>query len=248
MIIREKIFIAALCLAVWSINPARAENSPQRDQPAAIVSATATGEFKFDEARISFSFNYEGQDVADLTEKLAKKAAALIEAMKSQALSDADISASGPTISVRYATIRNVNGPETIDRQRIDGYSGFISITGRFKDFTRLGTSVSDGVKLGATISGPSFALSTSNDKLASLAVDATRTALANARAMIEATGRKAGRILEIRAENSIQPMIDQPLRAMAFSAPAGDIQIPVSPGRVTLSKSVTVTLEIVEP
>jgi uncharacterized protein YggE len=161
-----------------------------------------------------------------------------------------DIRVMGPTISVRYAVIHNSNGSETIDRQRIDGFTGNIAINGRFKEFSTLGKAISDGVKLGAAVAGPNFALSTSSasEKLASLSVDATKQALANAKAMIEATGRKAGRVLAIHAENGgLQPLNDAPMRAMAMAVPTPDIQIPVNPGRASLSKSVTVTVEILD-
>lgn len=219
------------------------------DEPArAIATATATGEFEFDEARLIFSVNNEGQDAADLTGKLAKKANSLIETLKAQGLSDRDLQVTGPTISVRYAIIRNANGLETLDRQKIDGFSGFVSVTARFKDFSKLGKAMSDGVKLGAALSGPNYSLAKSDDKLAGLGVEATKEALANAKAMIEAAGRKAGRVLEIRSEGGIQPMIEPSVRTMAMAAPAPDIQIPVNPGRATLSKTISVSVEILEP
>lgn len=237
-------------LAIFAISPVFAQNLASNMPASAIASATATGEFEFDEVHLTFSVNNEGQDVADLAAKLAKKGTALVEAMKASGLTDADLRVTGPAISVKYATIRNANGPEIIDRQRIDGYSGFLSVTARFKDFSKIGKAISDGMKLGAAASGPNYALSpaTSDEKLAGLATESTKQALANAKAMIEATGRKAGRVLEIRADGGAQPMFDAPLRAMAMAAPAADIQVPVNPGRATLSKSVTVTLEILEP
>lgn len=247
---QQNTIFALSLVAFCCTNAALAQNSAPNSPPAAIASATATGEFEYDEARLTFSINNEGQDVADLAAKLAKKGTALVEAMKSNGVTDADLRVTGPAISVRYAMIRNNTGLETIDRQRIDGYSGFLSVTARFKDFSKIGKAISDGVKLGAAASGPNYALSpsTSDEKLAGLANEATKQALANAKAMIEATGRKTGRVLEIRAEGGVQPVFDAPVRAMAMGAPATDIPVPVNPGRATLSKSVTVSVEILEP
>lgn len=240
-------------VSVWGLGlsrPVFAAETSSNVPPHAIASATATGEFEYDEARLTFSVNNEGPDAADLTAKLAKKSASLVEALKALGLTDADLRVTGPSISVRYAMIRNTNGMETIDRQRIDGFTGFISVSGRFKEFSKLGKAMSDGVKLGAAISGPSFSLSAakSDEKLADLAVDATKAALANAKAMIDATGRKPGRVLEIRTEAGFQPTPDAPMRALAMAAPAADIQVPVNPGRATLSRVISVTVEIIEP
>lgn len=240
---------SALVLAAACMNGvAIAKDNNVGALPAAIATGVATEEFEFDEARLTFSINNEGQDVQDLASKLAKKGSALVDALKANGLAENDLRVAGPNISVRYAVIRNTNGAETIDRQRIDGYSGYLSVTARFKDFAKLGKSISDGVKIGATVSGPNYNLATSDEKLAKLATEATKQALSNAQAMIEATGRKAGKLLEIRTEGAMQPVFDQPMRAMTMAAPTPDIQIPINPGRTTLSRSVTVTLEILEP
>lgn len=241
-------FFGWIALGLFSVAPLSASRADNPIVPQAVATATATGEFEFDEARLTFSVTNEGQNIGELTGKLAKVATGLVDAMKANGLTDADLRITGPAISVRYAMIRNTNGSQTIDRQRLDGYSGFISLTARFTDFTKLGKAVSDGVRLGAAVSGPSYALATSDAKTAILAVEATKQALANAKAMIEASGRKPGRVLSIETEGKSQPVFEGQVRAMAMAAPAQDIDVPVNPGRATLSKSVTVKLEILEP
>jgi len=247
---RSSLMFGLVFFGALGFQAAYAGNDGTLDLPQAIASATASGDFDFDEARLTFSINNEGADASDLAGKLAKKGTGLVEAIKALGVADGDIRVSGPSISVRYAIIRNTNGTETIDRQKIDGFTGFIAVTARFKDFSKLGKAMSDGVKIGAAISGPTFSLApaTSEEKLSNLAIEATKSAFTNAKSMIEATGRKAGRILSIRAEGGIQPLSEAPMRALAVAAPAPDLQIPVSPGRATLTKSITVIVEILEP
>ncbi len=237
------IVLGLVCIA--SVSESRADNPVV---PQAVASASATGEFEFDEARLTFSVSNEGQNAAELAVKLSKIATSLVEAMKSNGLSDADLRIAGPAISVRYAMIRDTNGNQTIDRQRLDGYSGFISLTARFTDFKKLGKAVSDGIRLGAAVNGPNYALAKSDEKEALLAIEATKQALLNAKAMIEASERKPGRVLSIESDARSQPVFEGQARAMAMAAPSPDISVPVNPGRATLSKSVTVKVEILEP
>lgn len=237
-----------ILLGIFSIAPVSESRADNPFIPQAVASASATGEFEFDEARLTFSVSNEGQNAADLAGKLSKVATGLVAAMKSAGLSDADLRITGPAISVRYAMIRDTNGNQTIDRQRLDGYSGFISLTARFTDFTKLGKAISDGIRLGAAVNGPNYALAKSDEKEALLAIDATKQALLNAKAMIEASGRKPGRVLSIESDVRGQPVFEGQMRALAVAAPSADINVPINPGRATLSKSVTVKVEILEP
>lgn len=219
-----------LGFALLSAAAAHAQTPP----PAITVSGEATVSAAPDRAVVDGGVTTEAKTAREASEANAKAMTAVLAALKSAGIADADIQTSRLSLHPQMAQARP-GGPA-----QVTGYQASNRVSVRLRDVSRVGATIDTLIGAGANdIGGLRFTVSQESKLLD----EARAQAIADARRKAEIYAKAArvgiGAPLSIAEETSGGGPV--PMRA-AFRAEAA---MPVAPGEETLRVSVTVAYEI---
>lgn len=223
------------CLVLGLFSVCAAAAHAQTPPPAITVSGEATVSVAPDRAEIDGGVTTEAKTAREAGDANARAMTAVLAALKSAGIADADIQTSRLSLQPQMSSARP-GGPT-----QVTGYQASNRVTVRLRDVAKVASTIDALVGAGANdIGGIRFTVSQESKLLD----DARMQALADARRKAEIYAKAAnvriGAPLSI-AEDGPGGGPPMPMRA-AFRAGAAT---PVSPGEETLRVTVTVAYEI---
>ncbi|MCE5191039.1 MAG: SIMPL domain-containing protein [Actinomycetia bacterium] len=207
---------------------------------AAINTVTATGEGKAvaapDQADMNFGITTQGTDAKKTLDDAARKADAIIAALKKAGVAKEDLQTSGVNVYPQ----QDYSSGKT---PRITGYQASVQVRATIKDMAKIGDVINAGTGAGANeVSGPAFTLS---DQAASR-TDAIDKAIADAKSraevMAKAAGKSVGDVLGISETGvSVPPIMYGAVKTAADAAGS----VPIETGTLDVTANVTVVFEL---
>ncbi|MCC5885818.1 MAG: SIMPL domain-containing protein [Gammaproteobacteria bacterium] len=196
-----------------------------------------------DRARFTAAVVSEGEEAEATLAANAEQSERLLAALAAAGVTTESLRTTGVRLQPLWSS-----RPRDADadwRPRITGYQARNQLEVATADLAGVGTLLAIAVRAGATdIQGVHFSLEEDGSARADAIRMATERALSEARTLAEAAGAGPGRILELRLDGaSSQP--PPMLRSAMMDARAEFASVPVEPGEVTVSASVSLTLAI---
>ncbi|PKQ36848.1 MAG: hypothetical protein CVT59_10700 [Actinobacteria bacterium HGW-Actinobacteria-1] len=208
---------------------------------SALNTVTATGEGKAvaapDQAEMNFGVTTTGTEAKKTLDDAAKKADAIIAALKKAGVAKEDIQTSG----VNLYPQQDYSEGKT---PRITGYQASVQVRVTMKDIEKIGDVIAAGTDAGANeVYGPTFTLSEKSASRADAIDKAVTDARARADVMAKAAGKSVGAVLSIsEAGVSVPPIY---YGDMARSATEASGKVPIEAGTLDVTASVTVVFEL---
>lgn len=228
--------LALILLTALAAPPAGAE-----DAAPAVISVTGEGRAlaEPDMATVTLGVQTEADTAAAAMAENSARLASVIERLKSAGIEPRDIQTSGLSLGPRYDYSRSDGTPPTLI-----GYTAANMVTVRVRALDRVGgvldAVVSDGAN---TLNGLAFGLADDRALRDAARRAAVADAAAKAALYAEAAGVTLGRLTSIsEAGGSMPPM---PMAMEAGFAKAADV--PVAPGELAITASVSMVYEIAE-
>lgn len=204
---------------------------------ADIVEASGVGELQLmpDQAILSLGVTTEAPAAKDALEANSRKMTAVLAALAAAGFRGTDV-------VTRAVSVTPVMDHRPQGEPRIVGYRASNTLQVTSRDPATIGRALDAGVQAGANVAGGvAFAL-TDPRAAETLALRlAVQDAQRRATAMVEALGRKLGRVIEVRAAESDRPVP----RFEAMATRAASIPTPIEPGLITVRAHATVKAEI---
>jgi uncharacterized protein YggE len=209
--------------------------------PPAVITVTGEGRVIAvpDMAMVSVGVQTDADTASAALSENSAKLAAVIERLKAAGIEPRDVQTSGLSLGPRYDYGKQDGTPPTVV-----GYTASNMVTVRVRALDTVG-SVLDGVVAdGAnTLNGLSFGLAEDRAALDEARRLAVKDAAAKAALYAEAAGVKVGRVTSISEAGIFAPPM--PMAMEAGFAKSADV--PVAPGELNLSASVSVVYAIAE-
>lgn len=201
---------------------------------------TATGEGKAlaapDQAEMSFGVTTQGTDSKKVLDDAAKKADAIIAALKKAGIDAKDLQTSGVNL---YPQQEYQDGKTP----RITGYQASVQVRATIKKIDSTGDVITAAANAGATdINGPTFTLSDQSTSRAEAIDKAVADARARADVMAKAAGKSVGDVVSISESGvSVPPIYYGDARAAA----GAQSSVPIETGTLDVMANVTVVFEL---
>lgn len=203
--------------------------------PLYTVTAGGTGTVTAppDVAEMYFGASFVAEDAKSALDQASKAADDITAAVKGAGVAAEDIQ----TANVSVYPEQSGDGQSI----QITGYRASIQVRVKLRDLKAVGSVISAASDAGANeIGGPTFTLSNDapvrNDAI-ELAIDDART---RAEVMAKAAGKKLGEIVSVSETNVSIPPIYYDVAAKASAE-----SVPIEPGQLDVSSSVTVVFEL---
>ncbi len=208
---------------------------------SALNTVTATGEGKSvaapDQAEMNFGVMTQGAEAKKTLDDAAKRADAVIAALKKAGVAAEDIQTSGVNL---YPQQDYADGKTP----RITGYQASVQVRVTMKEIEKVGDIIAAGTGAGANeVYGPTFTLSEQSKSRADAIDKAVADAKARAEVMAKAAGKSVGDVLSISEAGVNAPPIYYGDRAK--SDLAGGSNVPIEPGTLDVTAGVTVVFEL---
>ena len=217
------------------------DKSSRFDSPPAIhVTGTGKAAITPDLARVVFTVDTEGSDVARMQAENSARMATVIARLKALGIADKDLRTTSYALAPRY-------DPKL---QRHDGYHLSTGVRASIRDLSRVSEALSAGVEAGATgVSQISFEPSDPEEALRRAREEAVRNAREKAEHYAALVGVHLGTALLI-VESGERPHHgphDYPpfMRAMRMDTPASPEPPPIAAGEQELAVSVAIAYRI---
>lgn len=232
--------LLGLALLVGLTAPALAGD----DQPAPLITVTglARQELTPDQARVSLGVRSLAASPQEAAQQNAAAMQALLEAIKPLLRPEDQIQ------TQTYHLLPQREWDQEARRWREVGFQAEnrVRVTTRRPDL--LGELLQAASQAGAnSIDGPQWGLADPAQARRQVQVLALADARAQAEALAQAAGRRLGPVRSISASAS-EPPAPMMLRAMAAPEAAANPAPPLEPGRISLSASVTVSFDLLQP
>jgi uncharacterized protein YggE len=207
-------------------------------EPLNAVTASGTGKVAGspDEAGMSFGVTRSASSAKTALAQVSAVATKITAALVKSGIAEVDIRTANLSVYPQY---------DNSARPAITGYRASLSVEAKVRDIGTLGDVINAANGAGAdTISGPSFTISEDSKYTVEAIGKAVADARKNAEAMAKAAGKTVGDVISISDTGVTVP--PGPLyydsAAMGAKASAG---VPISPGQLDVSASVTVVFEL---
>lgn len=217
---------------------AQAQESPRT------ISVSAEGEVTLppDMARVILGVTAEAKSSRDALDGAGRTMRAILDFVTAQEIEASDIQTDAIRLNPRYG--HNANGQ--IDYRIIVGYTAETTVRLRLQDINIVGEVLAGAVEAGANrIDGISFGL---KDETGALD-EARRLAVAEARRkaafLAEAEGVGLGPLLQLTEMGS--PSYRMEVASMAMDMRADVAPVPVAPGEISFSASVSLVYQIAD-
>lgn len=237
--------LAALSLFGASASAQDTDDHPALDEiPHITMVGTATTEVKPDIAAITLGVVSQRPSARDAAAEAARKAAALIDAAKTQGIGSADIATQAVSLTQNYDDLRDPQG-RYIGR-KANGFTAENIITIKVRDLGKAGTLAESLIEAGANrFDGISFSVEHPEPILDRLTGEAVKRARAQAEIAAQAAGMKLGRALLIQKPGDGGPEFARPSAMRLQAKPAAPAAMPVEAGTSTFAQSVEVTFAL---
>lgn len=213
------------------------------ETPPATISVTGEGRIEAapDMATVSLGVQTDADTAATAMAENSERLAAVIERLKAAGIEPRDIQTSGLSLGPRYDySQQDGTAPKLV------GYSASNMVTVRVRALDTVGGVLDGVVADGAnTLNGLSFGLAEDRPLMDEARREAVADAAAKAALYAEAAGVKLGRVITIAEAGGYAPPMPMPMAMEAGFAKAADV--PVAPGELTVSASVSMVYEIAE-
>lgn len=217
---------------------ALAESGPRVERTISVV-GTAEMQVAPTSARISFGARAEHKEAGDAMAEVTRRMAAILDELAEAGVASGDLRTRRIDVSPVWSQIRQGSG-----QRQITGFvaSNMVELTVR--DLDRLGEMLDLVLRLGANdMGGLQFQHGDAAAQEDTLRVMAVEDAIRKARQLAEASGMGLGPARHINDGGGQGP---QPMMRMEMARAASDV--PVAPGELTLSHSVTVAFDMFVP
>lgn len=211
--------------------------APVTADAADIVEASGVGELQLapDQAILSLGVTTEAPAAKDALDANAGKMTAVLAALASAGFRGTDV-------VTRAVSVTPVMDHRPQGEPRIVGYRASNTVQVTSREPATIGRALDAGVQAGANVAG-GVAFGLTDPRAAeTLALRlAVQDAQRRATAMVEAVGRKLGRVIEIRASEGERPVP----RFEAMATRAASTPTPIEPGLITVRAHASVKAEI---
>jgi len=187
-----------------------------------------------DQAEMSFGVTTQDKDAKKALDEASKTAEQISAAVQKAGVDKKDI-------QTQNVSVYPVNAPDSTE---ITGYQANLSVSVTVRDLGDLSEVIAAATNAGASnISGPSFSVE-DDTAYAQEAIDkAVADARKSAEAMAKAAGKSVGEVLRIStADAGFQPV---PMAAGEVNAKDASLNVPIEPGQLDITASVTVVFEL---
>lgn len=205
--------------------------------PTLTVTGTGTVYLSPDIAYVSIGVHTEGSDVAQAVESNNNLAQAVVDALRNSGIDAKDLQTSNFSL---YSTTQTdqLTGKSTGTNYSVDN-----SVSVTVRDLSKLASLLDTAVHAGANnINSVSFDVADNTSGLAQARQKAMENASALATELSKTAGLKLGSIQTITySENSSVPYSGFG-KGGGVAAPAASVSVPINPGQLQLTETVTVT------
>jgi uncharacterized protein YggE len=226
---------ALLLAAAMPLALSAQANGPTTGAPQIFTTATAEIELKPDRATLVFTVESRGATAAKAGNETARKARAVLDTLRMLGVAADQLTTASVEISPEYVY------PGQNQPPRVSGYVARNSVHVEILRLEQAGALIDAGLAKDATgIGSLTFASSKSNEARRQAIELAVLKAKTEAEAMAKAAGGALGGLIELSAQPSYQRPMPQQMALKSMSAARGDEQMPISPGQLTVSATVT--------
>jgi uncharacterized protein YggE len=228
--------LAALAIALVSLLGCTKVITAPAGSAANTVTAAGTGTAQAtpDTAEMSFGVTTTSSNAKTALDEASKAAEQIASAVKKQGVADKDIQTRDVSV---YPQSSDQGG-----KQVITGYQASLTVRVKVRDIGKLGDVISAANAAGAnSISGPTFMVADPAPSRAKAIDDAVADARKSAEAMAKAAGKSVGAVLSISSTDA--GAIPVPMYDLA--AGAAKSSVPIQPGQLDITASVTVIFEL---
>jgi len=200
------------------------------------ASGSGTASATPDQAEMSFGVTTQDKDAKKALSDASKVAEQISTAVQQAGVDKKDIQTQNVSVFPTY----DGNPPS----MEITGYQANLSVSVVVRDLADLSDVISAATNAGASnISGPSFSVEDDTAYRQTAIDEAVADARKNAEAMAKAAGKTVGEVLRISAtDTGVQPF---PMAAAEVNTKDAAINVPIEPGQLDISASVTVVFEL---
>lgn len=207
--------------------------------PTVSVAGFASEDATPDAALVTFEIADQRPTATEAESENARISAAVVDGFKASGIEAKDIATVGLSLFPIWSEDRDAKTGLTVKRT-LTGYQASNTLSLRVHAIGKTGALIALAVQNGATYQGVAFDLSDRESREDALRVKAVANAMHRAALYAEGAQMKLGALQTISAEAG------QPYRNAALSAPralsmtAAPTPMPIEPGLITLSQSVT--------
>lgn len=216
-------------------------------QDAQAGTLTTTGmaqvEAPADMATVTLGVEAQGETSGEVLDSTSEAAEAILAALKENGIAAEDIRTGSVSLIPRYGN----RDDGSMDFGEIRGYSASNTVTFDVHDLTTLGDLISEVVGSGAnTLQGVSFGLDDDQDLRDQARTEAVQDAMRRAQVLAEAASITLGGIQSIVDGDAGYNGGPSPMYRMS-AADAPERSVPLEPGNITVTQSVTMSWTIGE-
>ncbi len=226
---------AFLLAAVMPMALSAQANGPTTGAPQIFTTATAEVELKPDRATLVFTVESRGATAAKAGNETARKARAVIDTLRSLGVAADQLTTASVEINPEYVY------PGQNQPPRVSGYVARNSVRVEILRLEQAGALIDAGLAKESTGIGSLTFASSKSDEARRQAIElAVLKAKSEAESMAKAAGGTLGGLIELSAQPSYQRPMAQPMALKAMSASRASDEMPISPGQLTVSATVT--------
>jgi uncharacterized protein YggE len=226
---------ALLLAAAMPLALSAQASGPTTGAPQIFTTATAEIELKPDRATLVFTVESRGATAAKAGNETARKARAVLDTLRMLGVAADQLTTASVEISPEYVY------PGQNQPPRVSGYVARNSVHVEILRLEQAGALIDAGLAKDATGIGSLTFASSKSDEARRQAIElAVLKAKTEAEAMAKAAGGALGGLIELSAQPSYQRPMPQQMALKSMSAARGDEQMPISPGQLTVSATVT--------
>ncbi len=217
------------------------ETGAAKAVPTVTVVGRASEDVRPDIAVVTFDILDDRPAASDAAAENARRSTAVIEALEGAGIETKDIKTIGVSLSPVWNDERDAKTGQVVKRT-LSGYQASNTLSVRMRAIDKAGAIIGQGVQNGAVYQGVAFDLSDREAREDALRVKAVANAMHRASLYAEGASMKLGALQGIDAD--LAPPLYRVGSGAARTlnmAPAA-APLPVEPGLITLSDSVTAT------
>lgn len=237
----KPVFATVLALAGLALAESALAQEPSAAKTAATVSVSgvATEDAAPDIATVTFDITDERPNANGAASENARLTAAVIGGLKDSGVAAKDIATVNLSLSPLWTDERDPKTGQVVKRT-LTGYRASNTLSARVRAIDKTGAIIAQSVQNGADYQGVAFDLSDRESREDALRVKAVANAMHRAALYAEGAAMKLGPLQSISADAT------QPFFRVGSAAPrnlgmaAAATPMPVEPGLITISESVT--------
>jgi hypothetical protein len=217
------------------------EPGASKTTPTVSVVGLASEDARPDIAIVTFAISDERPTANDAAGENARLATAVIDGLEGSGIEAKDIATIGLSLFPVWSDERDAKSGQIVKRT-LTGYQASNTLSVRMRAIDKAGAVIAQGVQSGAVYQGVAFDLSDRESREDALRPKAVENAMRRASLYAAGAAMKLGPLQSINAE------LAQPLYRVGSGAPrsfslaSAATPLPVEPGLITVSESVTAT------